>query len=597
MKFSNSVEKKYEGINQLKQKGTPNIYYKKTQNICSLKTQKYNIPKDVYIFDTYQNMLKEIDLIFPAMPKKVDLNTIEKKMRKDMIQQMKNFLHKYRLNQICLYYSIYIMDKLLAKRIKLNVNEVAVTSLLISIKFLDIDGHIPPINHFLELLKNNQKISIKELSILEIECLKKLNYKLSIPQPIDFINLILMNGIVFNTDVSESKIGISGSIYNLPIEIYEDIITYNTDYLQFHPLYLAFTCISISRELYHLDKWNPFIKVFNISFSEFEEVYQFIYDMYMEIREKKKKKEEEILKRKKEIEIIQKEKSIINTKEKSCSQVDILHKKNLNKQDSLGNYFVKSDKIVDSMKNPIDMKSLRHYYINKTRSLNFNFEQLDFLFKTKKEVNNQELNETISQSTVDSIKRNVIEIPKKISINQRLKNNDLIKGLKSNQSYNNYNQQLKIELPNSIKDKKNIKNENTQNKLNEDKNDKNSIFYNPVQKKTNLSRYTVLNTLNSTLSKARRSFLKEAKNSSLSILNSSLNNSLNTINFQNFHNSFANNNSLNGIKTTKNNNSNLSQSYQIKVFPRNNHKIQLPTEVDNYNKTISKKYDYLFTNK
>ena len=254
MKFSNSVEKKYEGINQLKQKGTPNIYYKKTQNICSLKTQKYNIPKDVYIFDTYQNMLKEIDLIFPAMPKKVDLNTIEKKMRKDMIQQMKNFLHKYRLNQICLYCSIYIMDKLLAKRIKLNVNEVAVTSLLISIKFLDIDGHIPPINHFLELLKNNQKISIKELSILEIECLKKLNYKLSIPQPIDFINLILMNGIVFNTDVSESKIGISGSIYNLPIEIYEDIITYNTDYLQFHPLYLAFTCISISRELYHLDK-------------------------------------------------------------------------------------------------------------------------------------------------------------------------------------------------------------------------------------------------------------------------------------------------------------------------------------------------------
>ena len=76
-----------------------------------------------------------------------------------------------------------------------------------------------------------------------------------------------------------------------------------------------------------------------------------------------------------------------------------------------------------------------------------------------------------------------------------------------------------------------------------------------------------------------------------------MNNSLNTINFQNFHNSFANNNSLNGIKTSKNNNSNLSQSYQIKVFPRNNHKIQLPTEVDNYNKTISKKYDYLFTNK
>ena len=406
-----------------------------------------------------------------------------------------------------------------------------------------------------------------------------------------------MNGIVFNTDVSESKIGISGSIYSLPIEIYEDIITYNTDYLQFHPLYLAFTCVSISRELYHLDKWNPFIKVFNISFCEFEEVYQFIFDMYNEIKEKKKKKEEEILKRKKEIEIIQKEKNIIHNKEKSSSQVDIFHKINLNKQDSLGNNFIKSDKIIDSIKNPIDMKSLRHYYINKTRSLNFNFEQLDFLFKTKKEKSNQELSETISQSTVDSIKRNVIDIPKKISINPKFKNIDLIKGLKTNQSYNNYNQQLNIDLPNSIKDKKNIQNENTQNKLNEDKNNKNNIFYNPVQKKNNFSIYNLLHNLNSTLSKAIRSFLKEAKNSSLNILNSSLNNSLNSITFQNFNNSFANNNSLNGLKTTKNNNSHISQSYQIKVFPKNNHKIQLPTEIDNYNKTISKKYDYLFTNK
>ena len=76
-----------------------------------------------------------------------------------------------------------------------------------------------------------------------------------------------------------------------------------------------------------------------------------------------------------------------------------------------------------------------------------------------------------------------------------------------------------------------------------------------------------------------------------------MNNSLNTINFQKFNNSFVNNNSLNGIKTSKNNNSHLGQTYQIKVFPKNNHKIQLPTEIDNYNKNISKKYDYLFTNK
>ena len=97
-----------------------------------------------------------------------------------------------------------------------------------------------------------------------------------------------MNGIVFNTDVEESKIKLNSSIYNLPIEIYYDIISVNTDYLQFHPLYIAFTCIAMARELVQLDKWGPFNKVFNITFSEFEEVYQFIFDLYMEYQEKKK---------------------------------------------------------------------------------------------------------------------------------------------------------------------------------------------------------------------------------------------------------------------------------------------------------------------
>ena len=112
MKFSNSVEKKYEGINQLKQKGTPNIYYKKTQNICSLKTQKYNIPKDVYIFDTYQNMLKEIDLIFPAMPKKEKMEFREKNNKNmNQILELKNEILIYKNKQNELSEEIIIIKR------------------------------------------------------------------------------------------------------------------------------------------------------------------------------------------------------------------------------------------------------------------------------------------------------------------------------------------------------------------------------------------------------------------------------------------------------------------------------------------------------
>ena len=524
---SNSVEKKNELIYERKHKKTQKMYFKKTQNICSLKTQKYNIPKDVYIFETYQNMLKEVDLIFPSMPKKVDLNPIEKKIRKDIIFQMRNFLIKFKLNQLCLFHSIYLMDKLLAKKIKMNIIELGITCLLISVKFIDIDGNIPPIKYFLEILKpTNQKISKKDLINLEIKCLKTLNYKLSIPQPIDFINLILMNGIVFNTDILESKIKLNSSIYNMPIQIYDEIISFNPDYLQFHPLFLAFACISLSRNLYNLNKWDPFIKVFNVSFSQFEEVYQFIFDLYNECKEKNKN--EEILKKKEN-------KKIIYVKEKSSSQVDVFkNNKNINNEN---NNFVKSERKINN-KNEIDIKSLRHYYINKTKSLNINFEQLDYLIKPKKENNENE-----NLSTSDSIKRNVIDFPKKISLYQKYKN----KELKVNQSYNN----------NVL----NIDNSQEINNLKNESEIETNIFYNPLQKKSNLNKYSVLNSLNSTLSKAKKNFLKNVKNSSISFLNNSLNNS--SISFQIFNNSFSKNN---------------IQSYQIKVLPKSNNKITLTTE-------------------
>ena len=57
--------------------------------------------------------------------------------------------------------------------------------------------------------------------------------------------------------------------------------------------------------------------------------------------------------------------------------------KNINNEN---NNFVKSERKINN-KNEIDIKSLRHYYINKTKSLNINFEQLDYLIKPKKENN------------------------------------------------------------------------------------------------------------------------------------------------------------------------------------------------------------------
>ena len=225
------------------------------------------------------------------------------------------------------------------------------------------------------------------------------------------------------------------------------------------------------------------------------------------------------------------------------------------------------------MKNQIDIKSLRHYYINKTKFSNINFDQLDFLFKGKGE-NNKELKESLIQNTQVNIKKNFIN-PKNSSSYQKLNNNSLIEEIKVNQSFNNYFQQLKNELPNSSRNnKKNLENENNKKKVNED-NIKGKVFYNPIKKKSNLVNYTILNSLNSTISKAKKTFLKETKNTSISFLNNSLNKSS------------LNNNSFSNNKTYNRNNSNINTSkkmsqveknYLIKVLARTNNKIESSTE-------------------
>ena len=135
--------------------------------------------------------------------------------------------------------------------------------------------------------------------------------------------------------------------------------------------------------------------------------------------------------------------NIMNSQEKS-NKINTLKEKNILKQDDKNKYTVKSEKKVDSMKKPIDIKSLRHYYISKTKSSKINLEQLDFLFKGKGE-NKKESTELIKQNSKNDIKKNLFQNLKQKSAHQKIKSIDLIKEMKGNQSFNNYFQQIKSE--------------------------------------------------------------------------------------------------------------------------------------------------------
>ena len=542
------------------------------QNIRPLKTPKYNITKEFQIqfFDTFKSMKREVDQIFPAMLKKVDLTSFEKTLRSNIIIEIKKFINKYKLSQTCYYSSIYLLDKLLAKKIKLKVYEIGFISLILSAKFYDPKRNIPSINQFQEILKPNQKMSLNRILEIEILCLETLNYKISSPEPYNFINLILMYGIIFNIDSNKRKL--NSTIYHLPLQIYDAIINANTDYLQFHPLLLAYSCIAIARDIYKLDKWIPILeKVFNISFYDFEEVYQFVYDLYNECKEKeiKQKEEEDSMSNLNINNEINKKNTFDIQKEKNNkinnNTIDINQRKKMIKQDS-NEYILKSAQKYNLIRNPSE--TILKNYIQKTKSMNINVDikQLENLMKSKKE-KQKELNKSFDYEK-EEIKK------KDIGINKRNSFYNENKFIKNNLTYSNYNQQLKIDSDTNNEDKEK-ENEN--------------FFYNPI-KKTNLSEYTSNKTkFMSAVTRAKLSFLKESK-SNMNFLNKSTKNAV--IN--------KNNKSLN-ISLNDYNNSFESfhnTSYQEKQLKNCSTKINLTNE----NNTISKlnhhnRYKYLFINK
>ena len=542
------------------------------QNIRPLKTPKYNITKDIQIqfFEIFKSMKREVDQSFPAMPKKVDLSSSEKVMRSNLIIEIKNFINKYKLSQTCYYSSIYLLDKLLAKKIKLKIYEIGIASLILSAKFYDSERNLPSINKFQEILKSNQKMSLSRIFEIEIFCLNKLNYKMTSPETYNFINIILMYGIIFNTDSNKRKL--NSYIYHLPLQIYDEIIYANTDYLQFHPLLLAYSCIAISRDIYKLDKWIPLLeKVFNISFYDFEEVYQFVYDLYKECKEKenKQKHEEEIMSNLNiNNEINKKNTFDIKTEKnnKVCNNtIDINQRKIMNKQDS-NEYILKSAQKYNLIRNPSET-TLKNY-IHKTQSMKINIDikQLENIMKSKQEIQKQ-LNKSYDLER-EEIKKKDIEFNKR---NSFLNENKFIK---PNLSYSNYNQQLKIDS--------NINNEN-------DEKENEMFFYNPI-KKTNLSEYTSNKTkFISAVTRAKLSFLKTSK-SNMNFLNKSTKNAVINKNNKSLNISF--NDSNNSFDSFHNN------SFQEKQVNNHSKNIILPIENNNISKlNHNNRYKYLFINK
>ena len=519
--FNLNQRKSYTTTSIFQRNSSSSINQRQTQLTYSLKPKRYNIPKDVVPYDIFINLLKVSKKYFPSIPKIVNLKPNEQDNRSKIVYQIKNFIEKYNLNITSYFYTVYLMDQLLAKKINLNIDKLGFGCLLLGTKFIEIDGKLPPMQSYLKYILN-RRISLKEIIEIESICLKKLEYHLSFPQPINFLNIFLLNGIVFNTDENDNKKkNITCSIYMKPYDILSELISLNADYLKYHPLELACACIAFARESYKLSKWHyVFEKVFGIYESKFNDAYNFVRN-FNEEKKKIIEKNEQLKKERKKIEM---ENYLYHTNSSSTSNILTGTKKIIYPYNNISN----------NIRNGIENDTKTIYY--KTRMSPLDNREKEYSQKRKERIS---LDITIPYKNREN----------SINLHDTAETSDLSISLKSHKTNNNNNEFIKI---------------NSQNKYyyNDNYNYKNIIVKNITtnQSLTNISKLSIPHIFNNEKRISQNSSYPRRE-----IYSSSGRINTNT----QYINSNNNNNNINNILSRQRNSSTLIESYSTKTFLSN----------------------------
>ena len=336
---------------------TENDNSKISNIILATKPKKFLYPNYIAPYEIFFNLKNKI-----IVNKKVDIKNFAIEQRKENLKKIKNFFNKFNLNKKTFYYMVYLLDKLLSNKIKYDIESICLGSLILAVKFNEIDGYIPNLKNFFRIFSNENKLK-NNFNKIELNCLKNLSYNLTFCTPIYFLEIILINGIVFNNENHER---INSKIYDIPFKIYEIIILKSPEYFKYNPFHIACGLVALSRKIYGLEKWNNILeKIFKINFEQFKEVYYFISNSYSE------KKKEILEKTRDDSKIIFNENSILKNDHDNInkSTAFILYE-NINRK----NDAIKNNKFYNKKYNINDnINSYKNFNLKlNNKSMNFN---------------------------------------------------------------------------------------------------------------------------------------------------------------------------------------------------------------------------------
>ena len=252
----------------------------KNNNIIpySIKPINLIINNDINIKDLLKNMMK---IILSQDYNKYYISLTDKEivLRKKYVLKFREFVYFLRLNSIIIFHSIFIFDiliclnKLKKNYLELNFSTMSLGAVILSIKFLTNQNGF----NYKKLKYYNSEIiyTFNDLFEIELKCLILLNYKLNFYNPYFFMEFLLLNGIVFNTD--NIKMEDSSKVYASSVNILEQMMIKSNEYVKYNPFLLSSGIVGYCRGKFNIEIWPEFFyKIFGIKYKNINNEFSFI---------------------------------------------------------------------------------------------------------------------------------------------------------------------------------------------------------------------------------------------------------------------------------------------------------------------------------
>jgi hypothetical protein len=246
------------------------------------------IHKDINLREIFNQMLNLSNQSYQNRNESNYIKLTEEQLfkRKIIIESIKKFVIENHITYNIFYNIIFLFDLLMARNKKnklvTTMEKIGLGSAILMIKFNYLENRMICMKKY-KTIFNNKYYSTKEVTQLEILCLMLANYDLDLPTPSSFMEIFLLNKIIFYMDYAKKET--RQNIYNLIMNTTEKILFESNEYIKHNPLYLCCSIVCYSREMLGIEKWPRILaKLFNANFQSFE----MVYNEYFKLKNKYK---------------------------------------------------------------------------------------------------------------------------------------------------------------------------------------------------------------------------------------------------------------------------------------------------------------------